>query len=59
MRSKEIGKTYIVVRDNLNARNMKTINLEVTPVFSLTWLEEHIEILKNVDEVSINIIALD
>ena len=44
VRSKEVGFTQVIVRDNLNSRNMKTINVEVTPVFSFTWLEDHIEI---------------
>ncbi len=38
---------------------MKTINLEVTPVFTLTWLEDHIEILKQTEETYLNAIALD
>jgi hypothetical protein len=38
---------------------MQTINLEVTPVFTLTWLEDHSEILKGVEEANLNIIALD
>ncbi len=38
---------------------MKTINVEVTPVFTLTWLEDHIEIVKNTEEAYINAIALD
>lgn len=50
IRSKEIGITKVLVKDNLNQRNMKTIFVEVTPVFTLTWLEDHLEILKNVEE---------
>jgi len=38
---------------------MKTINVEVTPIFGLTWLEDHIEIEKNVEEAYLNTIALD
>lgn len=44
VKSKEIGKTKVIVRDNLNSRNSKTINVEVTPVFTFSWLEDHIEI---------------
>ena len=59
IRSKEIGITQVIVRDNLNSRNMKTINVEVTPIFGLTWLEDHIEIEKNVEEAYLNTIAVD
>ena len=38
---------------------MKTINVEVTPVFSFTWVEDHIEIQKNIEEAMLSIIALD
>lgn len=44
----------------MNLRNMATLNLEVTPVFSLTWLEDHLEIeKKSTEEARLNIIALD
>lgn len=59
VRSKEVGFTKVVLRDNLNSRNMKTIDVEVTPVFALTWLEDHIEILKNNEQAQLNVIALD
>lgn len=59
VRSKEVGLTQVIVRDNLNSRNVKTINVEVTPVFSFTWVEDHIEIQKNVEEAILSIIALD
>lgn len=59
VKSKEVGKTVVIVRDNLNSRNVKTINIEVTLVFTLTWLEDHIEIQKNTEEAFINAIALD
>lgn len=38
---------------------MKTINLEVTPVFTLTWLEDHVEIQMNTEEAYLSAIALD
>ena len=38
---------------------MATINVEVTPVFALTWLEDHIEIEKNSESGLLNVIALD
>ena len=59
IRSKEVGMTKVIVRDNMNSRNVKTINVEVTPVWSLTWLEDHLEIQKNVDEAYLSVIALD
>jgi hypothetical protein len=43
----------------MNTKNMKTLNLEVTPVWSLNWLEDHIEIQKNTEEASLSVIALD
>lgn len=59
VRSKEIGRTKIIVRDTLNTRNEKAIDLEVASVFSLTWLEDHVEILKNEEEAYLSVIALD
>jgi hypothetical protein len=47
IRSKEIGRSKILLRDSLNLINQQTIDLEVTSVFSLVWLEDHIEILKS------------
>lgn len=50
--------TTVVVRDNMNRRNYDTINIEVTTVSSLTWLEDHSELEKNHTK-TLNVIALD
>jgi hypothetical protein len=33
--------------------------VEVTPVHTLTWLEDHVEIQKNTEVGTLNVIALD
>ena len=43
VRSVEIGKTVITVRDEYNPDNYDTINVEVRPVDHLNWLETRIE----------------
>lgn len=43
----------------MNQKNMATLKLEVTPVYSLTWLEDHLEIEKKQEEGILNTIALD
>jgi hypothetical protein len=44
----------------MNHRNYHTINIEVTTIHHLGWLEDHIEVKKNSnDEATLNIIAFD
>jgi hypothetical protein len=43
----------------MNTRNMATLNLEVSPVSGLSWLEDHLEIEKRNEISTLNIIALD
>lgn len=43
VRSVEIGKTVVTVRDEYNPDNYDTINVEVRPVDHLNWLETRIE----------------
>jgi len=59
VKSKEVGITKVIVRDNMNSKNMKAINVEVTHVWALTWLEDHLEIQKNIEEAQLSVIALD
>ena len=59
VKSKEVGITKVIVRDNMNSKNLKAINVEVTPVWALTWLEDHLEIQKNIEEAQLSVIALD
>jgi hypothetical protein len=33
LRSKEVGKTQVIVRDTLNTRNYHFLTVEVTPIF--------------------------
>jgi hypothetical protein len=47
----------VVARDTLNPRNYHSIKVEVTPIVSLKWLEDHSEVKKNVEEVTLNLIA--
>jgi hypothetical protein len=49
----------VVARDTLNPRNYHSIKVEVTPIVSLKWLEDHSEVKKNVEEVTLNLIAFD
>lgn len=49
----------MVARDSLNPRNYHTIRVEVTPITALKWLEDHSEIKKNVEEITLNLIAFD
>ncbi len=39
--------------------NYHSIEVEVTPIASLKWLEDHVEIQKNIESAILNIIALD
>ena len=59
LRSKEVGITRVVVRDNMNARNTRSIAVEVAPVWALTWLEDHLEVQKHADEAVLGVIARD
>jgi hypothetical protein len=43
----------------LNLRNSYSLKVEVTHVFALTWLEDHIEIEKKNEVATLNVIALD
>lgn len=48
-----------MVYDTDNNLNVHSINLEVTPIYQLIWLEDHIEIKKQVEDGMLNVIALD
>lgn len=43
----------------MNSRNFFELNVEVTPVFYLKWLEDHIEIEKDNEIEILNVIAVD
>ncbi len=43
----------------MNARNMFELDVEVTHVFALNWLEDHVEIEKKNEVATLSVIALD
>jgi hypothetical protein len=51
--------TTVIVRDSLNPRNSHTMRVEVTPIASFQWLEDHIEVRKGAEMATLNIIAFD
>jgi hypothetical protein len=59
LKSNEIGQTTVTVTDVQNNKNSDTIDVEVSPIVSLHWLEDHIESKKNTEDVVLNLIALD
>ena len=59
VKSNKVGITTVVVRDVQNQRNFDSIQVEVTPIVSLQWLEDHLEIKKNSEEALLSLIALD
>ena len=59
VKSIEQGQTIVIAKDSLNPRNFHSIKVEVTPIIKLKWLEDHSEIKKNVEEVTLNLIAFD
>ncbi len=59
VRSVETGTTIVMARDSLNPRNYHLIKVEVTPITNLKWLEDHSEIKKNIEDITLNLIAFD
>lgn len=59
IRSVEIGKTIITVRDEYNPDNFDTINVEVRPVDHLNWLESRVEAQRFGGKAVFNYIAKD
>ncbi len=46
VKSVDVGVTTVIVRDSLNQKNSHSISVEVTPIASFGWLEDHIEVKK-------------
>ena len=44
IRSQSVGKTQLIVKDHKNAMNWDAIEIEVSQVDSLKWIEEQSEI---------------
>ena len=59
VKSVEIGKTVITVRDEYNPDNYDTITVEVRPVDHLNWLETRIEAQRFGGQAVFNYIAKD
>jgi hypothetical protein len=59
VKSVDIGQTVVTVRDTHNLKNSHQIQVEVTAISSFGWLEDHIEVKKNEEETTINLIAFD
>jgi hypothetical protein len=59
LKSVSEGLTTVIARDSLNPRNYHAIKVEVRPIVTLKWLEDHSEIKKNVEDVTLNLIAFD
>lgn len=59
VKSVDIGQTVVTVKDTQNLKNSHQIQVEVTAISSFGWLEDHIEVKKNEEETTINLIAFD
>lgn len=59
IRSVNIGKTVVTMRDEYNPDNFHTITVEVKPVDHLVWLETRIEAQRYGGEAIFNYIAKD
>jgi hypothetical protein len=59
LRSVDAGITTVIVKDSLNQRNYHSIKVEVTPIASFSWLEDHIEVKKATEKAVLNLIAFD
>lgn len=59
LRSNEVGQTVVTVRDVQNNKNFDTVIVEVTPIISISWLEDHIESKRSSDSIVLNLIAHD
>ncbi len=59
LKSVQVGVTTVIVKDSLNQRNQHTIKIEVIPIASFTWLEDHVEVKKSNENAVLNLIALD
>jgi len=55
----KIGKTQLILRDHRNHQNYAQIEIEVTSVHQLKWLEEQMELAAQGGSQVVNVIALD
>lgn len=59
LRSVDQGATTVIVRDTQNQRNTHSIKVEVSPIISLEWLEEHVEVKKDAEVAILSLIAFN